>query len=74
MYDGDSLSTEQAIMSEYCTGYVSGIADETTLRCPNDVTYSQIVRIVAKYLNDHPERLHERKFVLVEDAMRQVCK
>jgi len=57
-----------------CAGYVDGVADTLTghrLSCPPGVvTYGQLESIVLKFLRDHPERLHENRLVLVEEALR----
>jgi Ssp1 endopeptidase immunity protein Rap1a len=42
-----------------------------TICIPSDATYGQHVRIVTKFLRDHPQRLHERRFDLVMAAMAE---
>ena len=57
--------------SAFCSAYVAGVFDAMDNVCPPDgVTYGQMVRVVLKFLNDHPERLHEGRFRLVVDALR----
>ena len=53
-----------------CSGYVTGIADyqdtllawseldERYFCLPDDATTMQLVKVVTKYLNEHPEDLH----------------
>lgn len=36
---------------------------------PTNAEYDQIIRVVVKYLRDHPERLHEHRRVLIPDAI-----
>lgn len=41
----------------------------TIVCAPAGVTYDQAIRVVLKFLQDHPERLHERRYTLVRDAL-----
>jgi hypothetical protein len=54
-------------------GYIeatSDLARDLKMICtPPRVTYGQMLDIVGKFLNDHPERRHERKPDLVLDAL-----
>ncbi len=54
----------------YCMGFLNGLTTTTSIMTkvfnisrpfcmPNNVTTGQSVRIVVKYLKDHPESLHE---------------
>lgn len=67
-------------------GYVTGVLDlyegvdlilyikklgSSTFEVPNGVPLGQICRIVGKYLNDHPERLHESGAVLILSALKE---
>jgi hypothetical protein len=54
----------------YCHGLVSGIADSTQ----NDanimgIPRGQLVRVVQKYLIDHPEKLSLASSFLIRDAL-----
>jgi len=70
-----------AAKGNVCFGYVIGIADaDTTLiyedirsnRCiPFKVGGNQLVRVVTKYLQEHPDRLHMAAPVLVSDALSE---
>ena len=54
-------------------GYVTGVADTSIGKdfCPSpDVTAGQLPKIAAKYLKDHPERLHLDASRLVIDSLR----
>lgn len=69
----------------FCIGYLSGVKNlgslyaawiqgtqKKPLFCtPYEVTTGQIIRVVVKFLNDHPERLHEHALFMVVDAMGQ---
>jgi hypothetical protein len=37
---------------------------------PDGVTIGQTVRVVVKYLHDHPERLHESRLALTLDSLK----
>jgi hypothetical protein len=39
---------------------------------PEGVTVSQVARVIVKYLNDHPEKLHEDYRVLSVEALQKV--
>ena len=60
----------------YCLGLVHGVSDvaqvlgSPPLVCyPSGGTNSQLVRVVVKFLNDHPEALHKPDTVLVLEAL-----
>jgi hypothetical protein len=36
---------------------------------PDEVSILQMARVVAKWLRDHPERLHEQEGILVREAL-----
>jgi hypothetical protein len=82
--DGNDLLEDCSAVNEQsanfssgvCNGYIAGISEmaDTILNpgfiCPSDnITARQLVRIVIKYLNDHPEQLHERKPKVVLRAL-----
>jgi hypothetical protein len=61
----------------YCRGIVEGVSSASPKVCPADnATYGQEVRVVVKYLQDHPEELHLRNTTLVEKALAKAfpCK
>ena len=77
----DSLSSGDYVSSAMCVGLVRGVMDASIgyelsvkprLLCipPNTVTTSQAVRIVAKHLNDHPEKLHLPDTPLIIEALK----
>jgi hypothetical protein len=86
IFDGEKLSSTDAVDGGFCVGYVSGSHDtdymvqmleehdKITLMkhaCPpSKASTEQIVRIVVKYLHDNPERLDMPASVLVTDAIR----
>jgi hypothetical protein len=60
-----------------CSGIVSGVNFASPSVCPTEgVTLGQSVRVVYKYLLDHPERLNLRDAKLAEEALSQAfpCK
>jgi len=69
-----------------CVGYVMGVVDDhfscqinekspvdpTKHFClPDGVTPNQTVRVIVKWLEDHPARLHEKAIGLVLTALRE---
>ena len=75
-----SLGTAKLHGSGRCLGFLQGLKRasdyyEFTKRgglfcAPDSVTYGQQIRIVVKYLQNHPERLHEDEFILAATALR----
>jgi len=86
VFDGEKLSTTDALEGSFCVGYILGNHDtdymvqmleeheKITLMkhacSPSNASTAQAVRIVVKYLRDNPERLHMPASVLVTDAIR----
>jgi hypothetical protein len=68
----DALEEGEALS---CVQYIGGVADafaylEPTRYCPPDyVTRDQTRRIVVKWLNAHPEKLHHDAAVLTLEAL-----
>jgi len=58
----------------YCIGIISGVNDLLAglhqIDNPDGSTKGQYIRVVTKYLNDHPEELSERDSVLVIKALK----
>jgi Rap1a immunity proteins len=89
--DGSAKGAEIA-SGVTCLGYLSGFLDGYTVTefidqsrnnfssspmcLPDGITAEQGVRIVVKWLTDHPERLHESQRILVMTALVQAfpCK
>ena len=66
------LDKYQAWRDGYCRGIVEGVTEVSAIVCPNaDVTFVQEIRVVSKFLNDHPEKLHHRGTKLVQEALAQ---
>lgn len=74
----DSVQTAKMM---FCYGYVEGLThgilaverqrtDKTFCFPSSDITNSQVVRIVRKYIAEHPERGHEVTAILAADALR----
>ena len=53
----------------FCRGMIEGVSKASPRVCLDDVTYAQEVRIVLKYLQDHPEEIHQRNAILVDKAL-----
>lgn len=86
VFDGEKLSSLDALEGTFCVGYVSGVHDADFMvqmledhekvalmkhACPpSNASTDQAVRIVVKYLRDNPERLHMPASVIVTDAVR----
>jgi hypothetical protein len=76
LQDSEALSPSEMRDAEWCLGYVSGIDDgiemafgtsnTARLYCiPEGVTSGQGVRVVVKWLRNHPDKLHNSARVLV---------
>jgi Rap1a immunity proteins len=72
----DNPSTTEDVYEAWrdglCAGLVSGVADVSPLVCAAEsVTHGQEVRVVVRFLQDHPERLNLHATRLVEAALAQ---
>src|SRR6266496_1313567 len=65
--------------SGLCVGYVMGVLEMVKRMPPNarefpclpeNATNDQAVRVVLKYLRDHPEQLHKARLTLTLDSLR----
>jgi hypothetical protein len=70
----DDHSTAMNSLEDYrdgfCRGLVTGVADASPKVCATEgITLGQNIRIVTKFLQDHPERLQLRATELVEQAL-----
>jgi hypothetical protein len=77
----DNPDTHQTLLDAWrdglCKGIVRGVwAVSPSVCAPQDVTAGQVVRIVYKYLQDHPEQLQLYDARLVDMALTQAfpCK
>ena len=71
---GQTITTEKLVDVTRCFAWLEGMLQmndlyefkgATAVFCrPNNSTNVQLVRIVVKYLQDHPEELHKDEFVL----------
>ena len=77
--DRSDMSTQQALDYSLCTGFLTAIASAS--RCgnsvhgfsalvPDNAKATQLSRIVVKWLNDHPEKLHVDGSYLVANAFQ----
>ena len=53
----------------FCRGMIEGVSKASPRVCLDDLTYAQQARIVLKYLQDHPEEIHQRNAILVDKAL-----
>ena len=76
--DGIKKSTElQQLTDTFSTGYCGGLAvgvaralQYTGKICtPDTATQGQAIRVIVKYLEDHPERLHEDGPIMASEAL-----
>lgn len=71
----NNIIPESEMRCGHCAGYIQGISamnalykayDQPTFFCmPDEVNNGQKIKVVIKYLNDHPEKLHEHEAGLV---------
>jgi len=84
--NAQAVSQSDYVDGGFCVGYVTGVIDDhfmwqvnegsptdpTKHFCmPDGATPGQAVRVVVKWLEDHPARLHERAIGLVLSALRE---
>jgi hypothetical protein len=63
----------QAWQTGFCMGMVQGVVSASPIICtPTDSNAGQWVRIVTKYLEDNPDKLHIKSPKLVEVALTRV--
>jgi hypothetical protein len=73
--------SRNGLSAMWCYGYIEGIRDMRLLNetvdsippdcTPQKVTMDQMARVVVKYLQDHPERLHYMDASLVVNAISE---
>lgn len=83
--DSQAASQSDVVEGSYCVGYVTGVIDDHFMwqvseRSPIDsskhfclpdgVRAGQAARVVLKWLQDHPARLHERAILLILNSLR----
>jgi hypothetical protein len=55
----------------YCAGLIDGLVFGNSDVCPPaDATHEQGLRVVVKYIDDRPARLHEEFYKLALEALR----
>jgi len=92
LWSDDTLphGVEQATDMGYCAGYVAGVMDDENLwknlephgqavhYClPEEgIPMRQVMRVIKKWLDEHPEHLNERADMLIHAALLQAftCK
>ena len=69
---GMTLSFSEGLYDGYCTGIVTGVTAASPLVCPGKgATVGQEIRVVVKFLQDHPEKLNLRNTDLIEQALSE---
>jgi hypothetical protein len=78
-----TLPADKVSGLSYCMGYLTGMVDlyavvinqaqdgRANFCVPNGASSTQLAKVVAKYGNDHPERLNEAGMVVTVDAFIQ---
>jgi len=81
--DATKHSQLEAFQTGYCIGWTHGFAagvhtgeeyheSADTIFClPKGNSFGQMVRIIRKYISDHPEEEHLRMEVVASEALRQ---
>ena len=80
--EGQDVSMDDQLLSFYWTGYLGGFNDAAVLigtgtsqkiYClpPTGIENDQLVRVVKKYLDEHPEDLHQSARILVLLALSE---
>ena len=84
-YDGNTLwddakhygSGTYKIEESFFLGYVAGVRDsntfilDTLVDIPDNITLGQLCRIVKKYMEEHPEKMHYNADWIVTQAIRE---
>jgi hypothetical protein len=79
------MTTQQVMDSTFCAGYVSGVLDAREMQfamdrsdhikgrnqyCrPTEVTNGQVFRVLKKWLENNPDKLHQRADSIIFVAM-----
>ncbi len=82
---GDASTADKSMKATFCVGYLLGVLDTYTVwsiadsktnvassavPCvPNGVTVLEVSKVVVKYLNAHPDTIHESYKLLVWKAL-----
>ena len=80
-----SMTTQEVMDSTFCSGYIAGVLDAREMQfamdrvdhvkgrnqyCrPTEVTYSQVFKVIKKWLDDNPADLHQRADTIIFTAM-----
>jgi Rap1a immunity proteins len=82
-----NVTTEEMLDGTFCAGYVSGVLDARAMQfamdkadhvkgrnkyCrPSEVTNGQVFRVLKKWLDDNPDKLHQRADTIIFVAMQE---
>lgn len=75
----NNMNLVSAFLAGQYGGYIDGVTDSSAgiIWCnPSNVTYGQTYKIVSKYLNNNPEKLHLSAESLINNALKEAlpCK
>ena len=68
---------QKAVDSNYCLGYIQGFKEANALTpipnfcVPDAVTLGQLIKVVVKYMDEHPEELHLLSGLVVREALQK---
>lgn len=76
-----SATVDDALDGFYCIGYIFGLVDGSVLgsrgeqqrfvACiPAEAPIGELVKVVVKYGDDHPENLHKHSILFLKDALQ----
>jgi hypothetical protein len=76
MEGSDFTGTGEAWRGGNCMGLVRGVYSALPTVCAANVTIGQLIRVVVKYLQNHPEKLNLEDVLLVRSALESAfpCK
>lgn len=75
----EMCSADESGNQSYCLGYIAAMADTFSCDSPlmgfswkpsSRITNGQLVKVVTKWMNDHPENLHYSASSLVANALQ----
>lgn len=64
-----------SLQMNYCVGYINGFSDnysliqEKKICLPTEIEAYQIAKVYVKYLDDHPEKLHQNSNITFPEAL-----
>ena len=71
------FKTKSSYSEGVCLGYIAGTLDSMykaypqQFHCVPDITLGQAEKVILKYLDDHPEKLHIDGSIIVQQAIKE---